>query len=452
MKAFHFVTFGCKVNQYETQALREAWLAAGAVETDEPALADVLCVNSCAVTSQAVADVRRAVRRLRREAPEAEIVVTGCAAAKILHNATADSPESAPLVDMPELSQNTRLIEPAHKADLLTLFATSPRHDGQETSQKSFPPFQISGFRRTRPVVKVQDGCTQGCAYCIVPLTRGPSRSRDPQETLAELRRLLTAGFREIMLSGINLRQYSVKAYGCADFWDLLTVVHRELAPEWAGRARLRLSSVDPAQLDAKGLETLAACSQSGNSLLCPHVHLSLQSGSAAVLRRMGRPHYSPEAVLDAADELTRIWPVFALGADILCGFPGETSAEADENLAVTKALPLTYAHVFPYSERPGTRAATLPHAVAPEERRLRASRVRGVVAAKRRAFLEARVGNLCRVALEPEGHGVNEWYVPCRPHTLPDTLSAELQRARVIAVEKGGLVVELESFALERR
>lgn len=450
MKTFYLVTFGCKVNQYETQALREAWLAAGCVETDNPAQANILCVNSCAVTSQAVADARRAVRRLRREAPHAEIVVTGCAAAKVLENAslvTAPNPQNLPNIS--EIMHGIKLVEPSRKSELLNLFAQPAAMSSQPpvAESKDYPPFQISGFRRTRPVVKVQDGCTQGCAYCIVPLTRGPHRSRDPQDALAELRRLLNTGFREIMLSGINLRQYTVDAQGCKDFWDLLAYVDRELAPRWAGRARLRLSSVDPAQLNTKGLDTLAAC-----TLLCPHVHLSLQSGSASVLQRMGRPHYTPEAVLTASEGLQKIWPVLALGADILCGFPGETTAEADENLAVVTALPLTYAHVFPYSERPGTRAATLPHAVPVEERRQRAAQVRGVVSAKRRAFLKARVGNLCHVALEPEGHGVNEWYVPCRPHVAPESPSHELQRARVVAIEKDGFIVEMEEFALERR
>lgn len=462
-QTFHILTFGCKVNQYETEALREAWLAAGALETDDPASADVLCVNTCAVTSQAVADARRAVRRLRREAPAARLVLTGCAAAKVVEEAENGPLAGTGVAGTTCVAGTTGvagtsgaavwIVEPARKHELLALFAagntpspqTAPSSAGidplKAESSAVFPPFSISGFRRSRPVLKVQDGCTQGCAYCIVPLARGPSRSRDPQDALAELRRLLQAGFREIMISGINLRQYSAKKHGCANFWELLAFLDNALAPEWAGRARLRLSSVDPAQLDAQGLETLAA-----TRLVCPHIHLSLQSGSAAVLRRMGRPHYSPQSVLDAVAHVARIWPVFALGADVLTGFPGETEAEAEENLAVVRALPLTYAHVFPYSERPGTRAASLPQSVAPEDRRNRAARVRGVVSAKRRAFLESCVGTTCLVALEPEGHGVNELYVSCRPRqnaqTVPAGASGELFPARVTAVEKGGLVV----------
>lgn len=450
-RAFHILTFGCKVNQYETQALREAWLAAGAVETELPAEADLLCVNSCAVTSLAVSDARRAVRRLLREAPQARIVLTGCAASLLNEPGERSGPALCTLAALPAApSGRVQVCEPAHKAELLHYFdahdQSRPASDLPAAGQSLFPPFQVSGFKRTRPVVKVQDGCSQGCAYCIVPLTRGPATSRDPREVLEELRRLLAAGFREIMISGINLRQYAFRDAanardipGAKDFWDLLACIDAELAPEWAGRARVRISSVDPAQLDLKGLQTLAA-----SRLVCPHLHLSLQSGCAAVLRRMGRAHYDPEQIHKAVAELRSIWPVFALGADILAGFPGETEAEAAETLELIRTLPLTYAHVFPYSERPGTLAATLPHGVPNDLRRKRAAALRSVVATKRRQFLESLIGSNCSVAMEPEGHGVNELYVPCRPQTPPPQRHGELLQVTVTGTEKNGLIVAL--------
>lgn len=219
--------------------------------------------------------------------------------------------------------------------------------------RREYPPFCIDSFRRARPVLKVQDGCSHCCTYCIVPLTRGPSCSRSPDAVIEEAERLLRAGYREIMISGINLRQY--RANG-VNFWKLLRQVDSLLAPEWAGRARLRLSSLEPAQLDTEGLETLEAC-----TLLCPHLHLSLQSGSPAVLARMGREHYVPERVEEAIGRVRSFWPDFGLGADILMGFPGESEKEMQETIDMAGSLPFTYAHVFPYSVRPGTRAASLP-------------------------------------------------------------------------------------------
>ena len=226
-----------------------------------------------------------------------------------------------------------------------------------EQDRPRFAPFSIRSFRRARPVVKVQDGCSQGCAYCIIPLTRGPARSRPVEEILAETRRLLEAGYREIMISGVNLRQFHADSGDGKNFWSLLRRMDAEFSPEWAGRARFRLSSLEPAQVTVdECLETLEGC-----RMLCPHLHLSLQSGSMAVLRRMGRSPYSPESVAEAVEKMRRFWPVMGLGADILMGFPGESEEETVETLDMLRALPMTYAHVFPYSVRPGTRAAALP-------------------------------------------------------------------------------------------
>lgn len=190
-----------------------------------------------------------------------------------------------------------RVVEQDHKSRLLdapplvlfveeaagnvTPFPSSPAEAAARaaTRDRTFPPFHIDGFRRARPVLKVQDGCSHGCAYCIVPLTRGPARSRPPRDCLAEMRRLLEAGYREIMISGINLRQYAMRDEGCRDFWDLLSYLDRELSPEWGSGARpdparFRISSVEPAQLTERGIATLAE-----TRMVCPHLHLSLQSG-----------------------------------------------------------------------------------------------------------------------------------------------------------------------------
>ena len=436
-RSFYILTFGCKVNQYESEALSEAWVALGGTAVASPAEADLVLINSCAVTAMAVSDLRQAVRRLHREAPHAAIVITGCAASEVVRR--AERPGEV-LADLPGV---TGLVD-ARRKDALLPFIASPDFPfpppdwAIPPAKPSYPPFSITRFQRARPVLKVQDGCSHGCAYCIVPLSRGPSRSRPVADILAEARRLLEAGYTEIMISGINLRQYACHAEGCPDFWALLRYLDQALAPEWAGRARFRLSSVEPGQLDTRGLDTLAA-----SRMVCPHLHISLQSGSPSVLRRMGRGHYSPDDLLRAVKSMRGFWPVFGLGADILVGFPGETEAEAAETLAFVRELPLTYAHVFPYSERPGTRAAAMPLAVPVPERKARAAILREVIAAKRTAFLHSLTGCRCLVAIEREDMGHTEWYAPCRLCKAPGRADMALLPARVSGVEGETLLVE---------
>ncbi len=434
VRTFHILTFGCKVNQYETQALREAWTARSGVETDTPDNADVIVLNTCAITAGAVSEARRTARRMRREHPEARIVITGCAV-----DAVHAEPEALPDADL--------LVPQATKPRLLDgLPDLFPEGGGVPSAgsgdpDSAFPPFEIGSFRRARPVLKVQDGCSHRCAYCIVPFTRGPSRSRSAAAVLAEARRLLKAGFREIMISGINLRQYACAGENVRDFWDLIVLLERELAPEWAGRARFRISSLEPGQLTDRGLEVLAA-----SRLLCPHLHISLQSGSAAVLRQMRRAPDGPDRLYAVAAQIRNFWPRFGLGADILTGFPGETEAQALETLDLLEALPFTYAHVFPFSARPGTPAAQRRDQVPVPERRLRAERLRKAAERKRRDFFQAML-DLPVLHVAPEGDdrccGVNEYYVPCRWEADPANRSFRgLLPVRPLAADPEGVLV----------
>ncbi len=414
MQTFYTLTLGCKINQYETQAIIEAFQAQGRVLVGDPARAGLILVNSCAVTANAVNDLRQAVRRLHRENPAAEIVVTGCAA-QVLGQELADLPGVA------------RVVAQERKAELLGR-AVAP----------GWQPFAISGFGRARPVLKVQDGCSHRCTYCVVPLARGRSVSREPGEVLAEAARLLDAGYRELILSGVNLRQYGADLAGTPDFWDLLAALERELAPRWAGRARLRLSSLEPGQLGDKALETLA-----GSRLVCPHLHLSLQSGDAEILRRMGRGHYRPGQALEFTTRLKEVWPVFGLGADLLVGFPGETEAHFANTLSLARDLPLSYAHVFPYSPRPGTAAAEMPGQVAPEDKKSRAARLRAATSAKKRAFVKAlSAGREFSVLVEEAGgEGLSEHYAPCR--VLGGAPVRALVRVRAAGLEAGRVLAE---------
>ena len=427
---FHFVTFGCKVNQYETQALREAWIARGGTECDNPGAADVVCVNSCAITARGERDARHAVARLRRDAPGARVVLTGCAARLAAGQATGDGVPDA-------------IVPQEFKSRLLAGPDASRSPADADGGDGAFPPFAISGFRRARPVLKVQDGCRHRCTYCIVPLTRGPCRSRDPFDAVREARRLLEAGYAELMISGINLRQYGRDRPEFGDFWSLLQRLDAALAPEFAGRARLRISSLEPSQLDARGLDILQSC-----RMVCPHLHISLQHASPDILRRMGRGHYTADMLERAVESLRGHWPVMALGADMLLGFPGEREEDVRRLLDLIRRLPFSYAHVFPYSRRPGTAADAMDGHLPQRLKQERAARVRAAIAERQRAFRRAQL-RLPRLLAAPETplpevpledarrsrrplKGVNEYYVPC---LLPPEAAQAAESRRLIPV-----------------
>lgn len=465
---FFIATFGCKVNQYESQSLREAWQKLGGEECDAPGEADVLCVNSCAITAKGERDARNAVFRLRREAPAARLILTGCAAR--LFTEFRPRPGAAwaePDLLVPQEDKSRLLRGPWPEGNAPGLPAAESI---RAEAPANFPPFRISSFRRARPVLKVQDGCAHRCTYCIVPLTRGRPRSRAPQEVLDEARRLLRAGHAELMLSGVNLRQYGRDVPDYGDFWDLLRFLDGHLAPEFADRARLRISSLEPSQLDRRGLETLTAC-----RMLCPHLHISLQHASPAVLKRMGRGHYTAGMLEEGVAALAAHWPRMGLGADILVGFPGETDEDLRLLLELVQRLPLSYAHVFPYSRRPGTAAEAFAGHLPQALKLRRAAEVRAAVARRHQDFLRDQLA-LPRMLVaadilkhatagadvgmpETDGlsglcKGVNEFYAPCffrapaNGTVSPEVLSGLLAARPVRATEKGLLVELMSDFS----
>jgi len=427
MISFYTATLGCKINQYETRSIAEAWASdAGqaAEEVQSPQEANLILVNSCAVTANAVADLRQAVRRFNRENPKAEIVITGCAAQVM--------PE-----ELAKLPGVVRVVAQEDKAALLD----GPEASASTKEKPDFAPFSISGYGRARAVVKVQDGCSHFCTYCIVPLTRGRSVSRPMDEVVEEISRLLAGGFREFILSGINLRHFGRGLDGKPDFWDLVQRLEAEFGLDWAGRARFRISSVEPGQLTDKAFETLAA-----SKMVCPQFHLSLQSGDPAVLKAMGRGHYSPQIAVDFMERMSSVWPVIGLGADLIAGFPGETEEQFENTMELVRQLPLTYGHVFPYSERPGTKAVELPNPVDVPVRKERAARLRKLVNEKKQTFLEGLVhlDSLNVLVQDAKGRGVSEYYAACRFTHLPEGADARsLVRARPVRLEKNTLIVE---------
>jgi MiaB/RimO family radical SAM methylthiotransferase len=412
MIRFYTATLGCKINQYETRSIAEAWcgnsgrgrspeaIAEKAVEVDDPSCADVILVNSCAVTANAVSDLRQSVRRFHRDNPEARIIITGCAA-QVMGD------------DLAELPGVVRVVAQENKAELLAgPDAGGAASTADQGSDPVFMPFHISEYDRARPVVKVQDGCSHRCTFCIVPLARGRSVSRPVAEIENEVGRLLAAGFREMILSGVNLRHFGRDLLPRQDFWSMVAHLEATFAGQWAGRARFRISSLEPGQLDNHALDVLAE-----SRLVCPQLHVSLQSGDPQVLKRMGRGHYSPEQALDFCDKLRDIWPEYGLGADLLVGFPGETEEQFENTMDVCRRLPLTYGHVFPYSQRPGTPAAKMTDQVDVPVRKQRAARLRAVVNEKKKAFLQhlGTLPELLVLVQDESGKGICEFYAPCR-------------------------------------
>jgi MiaB/RimO family radical SAM methylthiotransferase len=439
---FYIVTFGCKVNQYESQSLREAWERFGGEECECPEVADVICINSCAVTAKGERDARNAVFRLRRDAPSARLILTGCATKFFAgYRPRKGSNRTAPDILLPQDKKSLLLADPRTPAMLADMSDTAP--------DAFFPPFRINSFKRARPVVKVQDGCTHRCTFCVVPHTRGPAKSRQASEVLAEIRRLLRAGHAEIMLSGVNLHQYGRDNPDFGDFWSLLSMLETKLADEFAGISRFRISSLEPSQLTRRGLDTLAA-----SRMVCPHLHLSLQHVSPAVLRRMGRGHYSARNVAEAVAALAELWPVMGLGADILVGFPGETETDMSLLTDFVRELPFSYAHVFPWSCRPDTAAAGFDGQMPVAVRQTRAARVREVVAQRRKAFLQRQLA-LDHMLIATDGlktateslKGVNEYYISCVFDSAPKKICAfrkiGLVPAKPVGLTGSGLVVE---------
>jgi MiaB/RimO family radical SAM methylthiotransferase len=413
-KKISTITLGCKINQYETQSLIEARELDGWVYQNEPADCQAIIINSCAVTARAVRDTRKAARQAAAANPEAEIIVTGCAVQAF----------EAEFSSMPEVSRAVL------QKDKFTLSRENKNLD-----------LRISDYFRARAPVRVQDGCSHRCTYCIVPLTRGKPISRSPEDCLQEIVRLFSAGIREISLCGINLSQYGRDLDPEIDFWELVNFLRDRVQKEWSGRARFRLSSLEPSELTPKALDTIKRCSD----MLCPHLHISLQSGSPRILRKMNRGQYHPDQLFDFIRGLKAIWPVFGLGADILLGFPGEDRELYAQTRSVVDRLPLTYAHIFPFSPRPGTPAAKFSGQVDPGETKKRCRELKQITEEKKKAF-HLRLLELPAVhpVLETRQSGMNEYFVPTElKNPLPSDWIRRIIPARTLDVKENKLTAE---------
>jgi threonylcarbamoyladenosine tRNA methylthiotransferase MtaB len=395
------LTFGCRLNAYESEVIRRNAAAAGR--------SDAVVINTCAVTSQAVRQARQAIRKVRRERPGARIVVTGCAA----------QVEPARFAAMPEVD---RVLGNQEKLDPSVWTANERLAVGDIMAAKSVAPQPVDALEgHTRGFVQVQTGCDHRCTFCIIPFGRGNSRSVPPADVVAQVWRLVENGYREVVLTGVDITGYGAGLPGAPKLGGLVKQVLKQV-PELA---RLRLSSIDSVEADADLYEALA-----NEPRLMPHLHLSLQAGDDLVLKRMKRRHSRADAIR-FCEQVRRLRPDVVFGGDIIAGFPTETDDMFTRSLDLVEECGLVHLHVFPFSPRPGTPAARMPQ-VAGDIIKERAARLRGQGAAALRRHLEGEVGARRRVLTERGGVGRTEQFTPVR-------LTTPVQHGRLFDVAIAG-------------
>ena len=378
---FAIATLGCKVNQYDSAMIESRLGARGMERCGFDEVADVYVVNTCTVTDRADAESLKLARRALRLNPRARVVMTGCLA-QANPGALAATPEIHAVVGLgrPGDLEQAALGEPPERVMVTNL-------------RKQRAPIELGAVAlegRTRAFLKVQEGCDQFCSFCIVPTSRGASRSVEPRRIFEALDGLAEAGFREAILTGVHLGGYG------RDLEPQISLdVLLEMIEERSPISRIRISSLDPEELSDRSLEVMAASDK-----FCPHFHLPLQSGTDATLARMRR-RYDLAHFQARVERVVELMPSAAIGTDLIAGFPGESGSDFDDYLKFVQALPLAYFHVFPYSVRAGTTAAKLPGRVAANEIKRRAGLLRILGEEKRRNFAERFLGSKLKVLFE---------------------------------------------------
>ena len=458
---FHVQNFGCRATQADGASLELQFEQLGLSRASAD-IADVVVLNTCTVTDAADHDARAAIRRIRRHNPTARVVVTGCYAQRapneiaalpgvsavignshkhrlaeiVVGHATANSAPSgsasAPFVSIASLLGKSR--EPQHAAPSGPIFVSDIF---AHTELLAAPVFEhsVGDASRTRPNLKVQDGCDNRCSFCVIPSVRGHSRSLPLDRILSEVRSLVAAGYRELVLSGINLGRWGRDLADSSIVAKTLPALIRAILTE-TSLEKLRISSVEPMDWSGELISLVASSPR-----IAKHAHVPLQSGSDAVLRRMHRK-YRPWHYREKIEKIRAAMPTAAIGADVMAAFPGETDAEFDETVRLIQDLPFTYLHVFTYSARPGTPAATMAEQVPIHVARERNRILRDLGATKHAAFLRSFVGrelaaitlgrthqlqdytealtdNFLRLRLRGN-HGPNRW-VPVRIESIRD-------------------------------
>jgi len=413
--AVETLTFGCRLNAYESEVMQ--------AEAEKAGLSSALIVNTCAVTAEAVRQAKQAIRKARREQPGRQIIVTGCAA------------QTSPR-DFAEMAEVDLVIG---NADKMQAEAYAPMAFGVKLNDKvqvndimavrEQAGHLIDGMDgRARAFVQVQNGCDHRCTFCIIPYGRGPSRSVPMGAVVEQMKRLVGNGYRELVLTGVDITSYGADLPGQPSLGRLVQAILRHI-PDLP---RLRISSIDSIEADAALFDAL------GDRRLMPHLHLSLQSGDDLILKRMKRRHLRSDT-LEFVARARALRPDIVFGADIIAGFPTETEAMFENSLSIVTEADLTYLHVFPYSPREGTPAARMPQV----SRRLgkeRAARLRALGDRQYSRFCEGRLGAVETVLLERDGLGRTEQFVPI---AVPGHGPGEIVAVRATGTTPDGLVGE---------
>ena len=376
-----FSNHGCRLNMYETEAMKELVAQSG--------LTNTVVINTCAVTAEAVRKAKQDIRKLRRQNPGAKLVVTGCAA--------QTEPETfAKMAEVDIVIGNTEKMQPATWAGLAGDFGTEPVQVDDIMSVTETAGHLIDGFgTRSRAYVQVQNGCDHRCTFCIIPFGRGNSRSVPAGVVVNQIKRLVEKGYAEIVLTGVDMTSWGADLPATPRLGDLILRILK-LVPDLP---RLRISSIDSIEVDPALMRAIAT-----EGRLMPHLHLSLQHGDDLILKRMKRRHLRDDAIR-FTEEAIRLRPEMTFGADIIAGFPTETEAHFKSSLALVKDCNLTWLHVFPYSVRNGTPAARMPQ-VNGRDIKSRAARLRAAGEEQVALHLRAQIGKDHNVLMEKPNMG----------------------------------------------
>jgi threonylcarbamoyladenosine tRNA methylthiotransferase MtaB len=405
MSGPQILTFGCRLNAFESEVMRSHAAAAG--------LCDAVIVNTCAVTAEAERQARQAIRRARRERAGARIIVTGCAA-------QIDPQGFAAMPEVDHVLGNAEKLRAESFRRLAAGIGARILVDDIMTVRETAGHLAAGFGERARAFVQVQQGCDHRCTFCIIPYGRGPSRSVPMGEIVRQVRTLVESGTREVVLTGVDITAYGVDLPGRPTLGQMV----RRLLAQVPDLTRLRLSSLDPVEIDPELLRLIGS-----EPRLMPHLHLSLQSGDDLILKRMKRRHSRADAI-DLCARIRAARPDIAFGADLIAGFPTESEAMFANTLQLVEDCDLAFLHVFPYSARKGTPAARMPQ-LPVAERRERAARLRAAGDAARQRFFAGRIGRESRVLVEKAGakcsSGHCEHFAPVRIDSAaaPGTLVA---------------------------
>jgi threonylcarbamoyladenosine tRNA methylthiotransferase MtaB len=403
------VNFGCRLNAYESEVMREHATAVG--------LTNTIIVNTCAVTKEAERQSQQAIRRLKRANPSATIIATGCAA-QLAPEAYAAMPEVTRVIGNEHKMKRESFV-PDNAAQILTSDIMSVRETAEHL---------VEGFDgRTRAFVQVQQGCDHRCTFCIIPFARGNNRSVPMGRIVDEVRTLVAKGFKEVVITGVDITGYGSDLPGQPSLGQMV----RRLLLAVPELPRLRLSSIDPAELNDELLSVIG-----DQPRIMPHIHISVQAGDDMILKRMKRRHLRQDVITFCANvRAVRADVVF--GADFIAGFPTETDEMFQNTMALVEECRLTHLHVFPYSIRPGTPAAKMPQ-VNGATIKDRAAQLRRLGQRAMSRFLEAQLGHIAHVLVERNGLGHSEHYVPVR---LEGVAAGELRTARIVDVDGSHLI-----------